>query len=482
MILGGSGRVWLDVTALSRTPDAPEAARAPTEVGESAAAAGGRMGLSAREGCVRVELVTVGDELLLGDTINGNAAWLGRRLADSGIAVVRSVVVADRQEEIIQAVEDGLRRSEAVITTGGLGPTSDDLTREALAAAAGVKLHRDPGLEERLRERTVRAGRELMPMALRMAEVPEGAAILPNPAGTAPGLRVELPGGPVYALPGIPSEMRALIDAEVLPRLLADGVAEPARRRTLRTAGVWESILATRLAPVEALDGVQVAYLPDSGEVRVRITATGPDADIVLAGAEEMAREVLGSAVYGAGDETLDRVIHRLLAERNATVATAESLTGGLLGAELTAMPGSSATYVGSVVAYETRLKAALLGVSEELLAAGGAVQPQVAAQMAAGVRDRLGATYGLAVTGVAGPEPQDGRPVGTVYLAVAGPTGSPKIVSPRLPMTTSWHGQRALLRRMTVVHALDLLRRNILGLDGVFEEGEDRKDREASS
>jgi nicotinamide-nucleotide amidase len=320
-------------------------------------------------------------------------------------------------------------------------------------------------------------------MALRMAEVPEGARILPNPAGTAPGLRVKLTDGPVYALPGIPAEMRALTDAEVVPLLLAQGVeGEPVRRRTLRTAGVWESILATRLAPVEALDGVKVAYLPDAGEVRVRITATGPEADIVLAGAEEMARELLGHDIYGAGNESLDRVVHRILAERGATVATAESLTGGLLGGELTAMPGSSATYAGGVVAYDTRLKAALLGVSEELLAAGGAVQPRVAAEMAAGIRDRLGATYGLAVTGVAGPEPQDGKPVGTLHIAVAGPTGIPKVASPRLPVFGSGEGQRSLIRRMTVVHALDLLRRNILGLDGVLRSSEDRKDREASS
>jgi len=432
---------------------------------------------------VRVELVTVGDELLLGDTINGNAAWLGQRLAENGIEVIRSVVVSDRQDEIIQAVREGLGRADAVITTGGLGPTSDDLTRDALAVAAGVKLRRDPALEARLRERTAAAGRELLPMALRMAEVPEGARLLPNPAGTAPGLRLELPGGPVYALPGIPSEMRALTDAEVLPLLLSGAEpGVPVRRRTLRTVGVWESVLATRLAPVEALAGVGVAYLPEAGEVKIRITATGPDAEVVLAGAEEMARELLGSDVYGAGDDALDRVVHRILAERGATVATAESLTGGLLGGELTAMPGSSVTYAGGVVAYDTRLKTSLLGVSAGLLASGGAVQPRVAAEMAAGVRDRLGATYGLAVTGVAGPEPQDGKPVGTVYIAVSGPTGTPKVVSPRLPASGSGDRLRTLIRRMTVVHALDLLRRNILGLDGFPQASEDRKDRDASA
>jgi len=418
---------------------------------------------------MRVELVTVGDEVLLGDTVNGNAAWLGRRLADIGVEVVRSAVVGDRMEEIVEAVTGALDRADAVITTGGLGPTYDDLTRDALAAAAGVPLVRDRDLERRLRERAAAAGRPLAPTALRMARVPQGARLLPNPAGSAPGLRMELPGGTVYALPGVPREMRAVTTGAVLPELRAAVSGPPAVRRILRTAGLWESELADRLAPVEALEGVRLAYLPEPAEVRVRITATGPDAARLADRAERTARELLGPAVYGGDEDTLDRVVHRLLAERSATVATAESLTGGLIGAELTAMPGSSATYAGGVVAYATRLKHELLGVPRELLDAEGAVHPRVAAAMAAGVRDRLGATYGLAATGVAGPEPQDGRPVGTVYIAVAGPGCDPKVTAPDLPVPPDAAAARAPIRRMTVVHALDLLRRTLLGVDQDF-------------
>ncbi|MBA9006966.1 CinA family nicotinamide mononucleotide deamidase-related protein [Thermomonospora cellulosilytica] len=421
---------------------------------------------------MRVELVTVGDELLLGDTVNGNAAWLGRRLAEAGVEVTRSVVVGDLLAEIVEAVTAALGRADAVIVTGGLGPTYDDLTRDALAAAAGVPLVLDKDLERRLRDRVAAAGRTLVPMALRMAEVPEGARVLPNPVGSAPGLRVKLPGGVAYALPGVPREMRAIMTGTVLPELRAAISGTPAVRRILRTAGVWESELADRLAPVEALEGVRLAYLPDPAEVRVRITATGPDAEALAGRAERMARELLGPAVYGEDADTLDRVVHRLLAERSATVATAESLTGGLLGAELTAMPGSSATYAGGVVAYATRLKHELLGVPRELLDAEGAVHPDVAAAMAAGVRDRLGATYGLAVTGVAGPEPQDGRPVGTVYIAVAGPGCDPRVTAPDLPVPSDAAAARAPVRRMTVVHALDLLRRTLLGVAG--ETGRD--------
>ncbi|HEY8480138.1 MAG TPA: CinA family nicotinamide mononucleotide deamidase-related protein, partial [Spirillospora sp.] len=384
---------------------------------------------------MRVELLTVGDELLLGDTVNGNAAWLGRRLADHGIEVTRSVVVGDDLGVIIEAVTSALARADAVITTGGLGPTYDDVTRDALAEAAGVALVRDAAIERRLRERAARAGRELVPMALRMADVPDGARLLANSAGAAPGLRVELPGGVVYALPGVPFEMRTIMDEVVLPELTGAAAPPAVARRIVRTAGMWESLVASRLAEIEAMDGVALAYLPDPGEVKVRITVTGDDAGARLARVEARVRELLGPAVYGTGEEMLDRVVHRLLGERAETVATAESLTGGLIGAELTQAPGASATYAGGVVTYATEVKQRALGVPAELLAEHGAVHPDVAAAMATGVRDALGATYGLAVTGVAGPDPQDGRPVGTVYIAVSGPGDSLTVVSPKLPV-----------------------------------------------
>ncbi|QKW34886.1 CinA family nicotinamide mononucleotide deamidase-related protein [Actinomadura sp. NAK00032] len=428
---------------------------------------------------MRVELLTVGDELLLGDTVNGNAAWLGRRLADHGVEVTRSVVVGDELDVIVAAVQAALGRADAVITTGGLGPTYDDVTRDALAAAAGVPLVRDPELEARLRERTARAGRELRPMALRMADVPKGAGVLANSAGSAPGLRVELPGGVVYALPGVPFEMRTIMDEAVLPELARIAGLPAVARRTLRTARLWESVVATRLAEVEAMDGVRLAYLPDPAEVKIRITVAGPDAARRLADVEARVRDLLGTAVYGAEEETLDRVVHRLLAERGATVAAAESLTGGLIGAELTAMPGSSATFAGGMVTYATEAKHRLLGVPAELLAAHGAVHPDVAAAMAAGVRDALGAAYGIAVTGVAGPEPQDGRPVGTVFVGVAGPGESRTVVSPKLSVPGPGPETRAVIRRMTVVHALELLRRVLLGLDAAEESEEAQADRE---
>ncbi|WP_344837794.1 CinA family nicotinamide mononucleotide deamidase-related protein [Actinocorallia longicatena] len=423
---------------------------------------------------MRVELVTVGDELLIGDIVNGNAAWMGQALTRIGVAVSRSVVVGDTPEAITGAVNDALAHADAdaVIITGGLGPTYDDRTRDVLAEMAGVALERDPMIEKRLRERAERYGVPLRPMALRMAEVPAGAAVLDNPAGSAPGLRLVLGGRPVFALPGVPYEMQAIMTGSVLPEL--DSGASSAQL-TLRTAGVWESVIASRLASVEAMEGVDLAYLPSPAEVKVRITASG---EAVLAAAEERVRDLLGPTVFGIGDETLALAVNRLLIARGESVAVAESLTGGLLGAELTSTAGSSAAFRGGVTAYATELKGSLLGVPEALLEERGAVDPQVAVEMAAGVRERLGATYGLAVTGVAGPDPQDAKPVGTVHIGISGPSGN-RSVTPVLPLPSDGGRARPLVRRMTVVHALDLLRHEILGVAMVRDWEEDQEDRE---
>lgn len=415
-----------------------------------------------------VELLTIGDELLRGDIANGNAAWLGRRLTEAGVRVGRSCVVGDDLDLIGQAAIEALGRVPVLIVTGGLGPTSDDVTRDALARAAGVGLHRDPAMVARLADRAASRGVELPEMSLRMAEVPDGAATLANPVGGAPGLRIAMAGGTVYVLPGVPAEMRAIFEETVLLELL-DNDSDPdfdgaTAAVVLRTVGVDESQIATRLEPVERMERVGLGYYPHPAETQVRITVTGPQAAEELLVAEEQVRKLLGTAVYGSGDDTLDQVVHRLLAGRGATVAVAESLTGGLIGAELTAMPGSSATFVGGVIAYATGQKASLLGVPEDLLAKHGAVHPDVAAAMATGVRDRMGASYGLAVTGVAGPDPQDGRPVGTVHIALADDLSRP-VVSSRQYLPTS---RRELIRRLTVVHALDLLRCGLLGIDRV--------------
>jgi len=414
---------------------------------------------------VRVELLAVGTELLLGDVVNANAAWLGRRLAAAGLDVTTAAVVGDNIGRITAAVSGGLERADALVMTGGLGPTQDDLTREALASVAGVALVRDPGLERALRERYAGFGHGVPERNYRQADRPSNADVLANPRGSAPGLCLELPAGVVYALPGVPHEMEAMFTASVLPDLLRRA-GKPAVivSRVLRVAGMWESAVADALAELEAeLEAVgnpTMAFLAERGEVRVRVTAKAADdaaAARLIEPVERLARAALGANVYGADEETLASATSRLLLEAGATVAVAESLTGGLLGARLSEEAGSSATFRGGVVAYATGLKADLLGVGAATLDRSGAVSAETAVAMAEGVRHRLGATYGLSLTGVAGPEEQEGAPVGTVYAGLAGPGGSAAVLH-RLT------GDRARVRVLATLAALDLLRRHLLG------------------
>ncbi len=414
---------------------------------------------------MRVELLAVGTELLLGDVVNANAAWLGRRLAAAGLDVTTAAVVGDNIGRITAAVSGGLERADALVMTGGLGPTQDDLTREALASVAGVALVRDPGLERALRERYAGFGHGVPERNYRQADRPSNADVLANPRGSAPGLCLELPAGVVYALPGVPHEMEAMFTASVLPDLLRRA-GKPAVivSRVLRVAGMWESAVADALAELEAeLEAVgnpTMAFLAERGEVRVRVTAKAADdaaAARLIEPVERLARAALGANVYGADEETLASATSRLLLEAGATVAVAESLTGGLLGARLSEEAGSSATFRGGVVAYATGLKADLLGVGAATLDRSGAVSAETAVAMAEGVRHRLGATYGLSLTGVAGPEEQEGAPVGTVYAGLAGPGGSAAVLH-RLT------GDRARVRVLATLAALDLLRRHLLG------------------
>lgn len=414
---------------------------------------------------MRVELLAVGTELLLGDIVNGNAAWLGQRLAAAGLDVPGSAVVGDNIGRIAAAVAAGLERADALVITGGLGPTQDDLTREALASVAGVELVRDPELERGLRERYAGYGREVSELNYRQADRPAGAVALPNERGSAPGLWLELPGGAVYALPGVPHEMAAMFTRSVLPDLLRRA-GEPAviASRVLRVSGMWESAVAETLAglvdQLEAAGNPTLAFLAGRGEVAVRITAKAVDAESatrLIEPVERAARTALGAHAYGADGDTLDAVVHRLLRATGATVAVAESLTGGLLGARLTDQPGSSETFRGGVIAYATGLKSALLGVPPVVLATSGVISAEAAVAMAEGARDRLGATYGLAVTGVAGPAEQEGAPVGTVYVGLARPTGSH-------PTARRLSGDRGWIRTLAVGAALDVLRRHLLG------------------
>ncbi len=395
-------------------------------------------------------VLAVGTELLLGDVINSNAAWLGHQLAAAGVDVIASAAVGDDHDRLVAALHHHLAEADVVVLSGGLGPTVDDLTREAIATACQAPLVRSAALEQVLRDAFASYGVPMPPVILRQADVPEGAEPLTNPVGTAPGLWLAYGAKLVIALPGPPHELRAVAEP-VWPRLSALTGRVVTTRQVL-VAGLGESAVAERVeaaAPLPA--GVALSYLAGGAVVRVRFTTAGDPA--VLEPLVQAVDTALGSHVWGHDDQTLDGVVHALLAARSETVSVAESLTGGLLGARLSERPGSSATFRGSVVAYATDLKATLVGVPESVLREHGAVSEQTATALAQGARERLGADWGVGVTGVAGPSEQEDKPVGTVFVAVAGPAGE-QARALRLP------GDRDRVRLLAVTSALDLLRR----------------------
>lgn len=404
----------------------------------------------------RVELITVGDELLSGLVLNSNVGRVADALASVGLGLSIVCDVSDDIDEIVAAALAATTRADVVIVSGGLGPTSDDLTRDALAVAAAVELDVDPAVVANLKARYAEWGIEMPEQVLRQAEVPRGADLLPNPRGSAPGLSMRIGTARVLALPGVPGELQAMLDGSVVS-MLAELAPGPAQVTTmLRAALVGESAIAEALRPEQARGetaGVKFAFLPNLGDVRIRLT--GP-ADAVARTEQEVA-DRLGSIVYSRDGRSLDEVVHTLLQQRGATVAVAESLTGGMVAAALTEMAGASATFRGGAIVYATEAKAEL-GVDAALLAERGPVDADVALALAERVRERLGATYGLATTGVAGPDPVGDYPVGVVFVALAGPDGA-RVLRRDLPP------RRDFVRALTVLAALELLRRELLGL-----------------
>jgi nicotinamide-nucleotide amidase len=426
------------------------------------------------------ELLTVGTELLLGFTVDTNAAEASRALAEVGIGVPWRATVGDEPAAVRDAVAAALERTGTVIVSGGLGPTRDDITRDAVAALFGRQLVRDAALLRALEERFQRLRRGPMPDSnRRQADVPEGADVLPNRWGTAPGLWLEDERGRLAVLlPGVPAEMLGLLEHEVIPRLVKrreeaaanarGGEARKAtviRSRVLRTTGISESALADRVGDIgrQMRPGVTVAWLPSPEGTDLRLTAwhlTPEVADAELAKAAATLRPRLGPHYYGEGDTDLAAVVLRELERRHATLAVAESCTGGMLGQRLTAVPGSSKVFLGGVVAYDNEIKLSLLGVSGDALAAHGAVSEQVAREMAAGAARGLGTDAALAVTGIAGPDGGTAeKPVGTVWIAALwqGEVRTAHYVFP---------GDRQVVRRRAAQAALDALRR-LLGEQG---------------
>ena len=412
---------------------------------------------------MRVEVVAVGTELLLGQIADTNSQWLGEHLAASGISSHFHQHVGDNQGRIVLAIRTALARSDAVIVCGGLGPTQDDITREALAEVLNLPLERDEGIVARIQEVFAARGRAMSDNNLRQADVPSGAAIIPQVAGTAPGLLCEVGLKVVYALPGVPSEMGEMFERVVLPDLVARqrarGDASVIASRVLRTWGASESALAEALGErYDALEGssVTIAFLASGIEgIKVRLTARGADEATTAVMLDDEEREVralitsaFGDILFGVDEQSMEDVVAGQLLEAGLTLAVAESLTGGLIASRLVNVAGASKWFRGAVVSYASEVKFELLDVPE-----GPVVSVGAAEAMAQGVRKLLDADVGLSVTGVAGPEELDGQPAGTVFVGVDFATGV-EHTALRLP------GDRQRVRSYSAISALDVLRR----------------------
>jgi nicotinamide-nucleotide amidase len=416
---------------------------------------------------MRCEVLAIGTELLLGQIVDTNSAWIGEQLAASGIDSYEHRVIGDNQARIVAALQDLLSRSDAVLICGGLGPTQDDLTRDAIAEVMGVELIRRDDLAEQIAAMFRARVRDMPQNNLRQADIPEGGDAIPNPIGTAPGLVCELRGGKVvYAVPGVPYEMQLMVNEHVIPDLLRrSGEAAVIVSRSLKTWGTSESALAEMVAHrLDALDAAggnpTIAFLARGIEgLVVRITAKGTsetEARALVEAEEKELRAILGDLVFGVDDETMEHAVLTRLRARGWTLGVAESLTGGLIGARIVNVPGASDVFRGTIGSYATDVKRSLLGVT-----AGSVVSEEAAREMAVGAQRALGADVGIAVTGVAGPTEQDGVAVGTVFFGLALPGCPVEAVSTRLP------GDRERLRQFSTISLLSLLRQRLDALGG---------------
>lgn len=427
---------------------------------------------------MKAEILTIGDEVLRGEIVDSNKALLAQRLLGLDIECHHQASIRDDRDDMREAFLRAVSRCDVVLVSGGLGPTRDDITTEVIGETFGRPLVLDADSLETIRAFFLRVGREMSDTNRKQALFPEGAEVLANPAGTAPGFMLEESGCLVFCMPGVPREIVQMMDEQVLPRLEArlekTGSVTRVRARILRTFGIGESSLESELRDVAREDGADLAFRTTFPDNFLRVVARGhstAEADARIEHVAKAIRERLGDLIYAEGDEPMAAVVGRLLAERGATVAVAESCTGGLIAELITAVPGSSGWFLGGVVAYANSAKQSLLGVPEPLLARHGAVSEPVARAMAEGVRERFGADIGVSTTGISGPDGgTDEKPVGLVHLAIA---WGPGVASGPSASSEGCHTDhfvfpldRARHRVLTAQVGLDWIRRLMLGLE----------------
>jgi nicotinamide-nucleotide amidase len=413
------------------------------------------------------EIICVGTELLLGDILNSNSQFLAQQLAQLGIPHYYQTVVGDNPERIKQVIEIALSRAKILIFTGGLGPTPDDLTCETLADFFGVPLEECPEIIEDITQKFAQRGRVMTPSNRKQALIPQGAEILPNPSGTAPGIIWQpRPGITIFTFPGVPSEMHRMWQETAVPFLKSQGWGqEIIYSRSLKFWGIGESALAEKVSAYFNMPNPTVAPYAGKGEVRLRVCAKATSqaaAEALIAPIEQQIKEIAGLDFYGVNDDTLASVVGQLLRASGETLSVAESCTGGGLGQMLTEISGSSDYFWGGVISYDNSAKIGLLGVKPEDLEQFGAVSDHVAEQMAIGVKTRLSTTWGLSITGIAGPGGgSDTKPVGLVYIGLAGPKD--EVTNFKYQFGTM--RDRSFIRHLSACTALDLLRRRLLKL-----------------
>lgn len=408
------------------------------------------------------EIITIGDELLIGQVIDTNSAWIGRELNKIGIDVVQKTAISDNVEHIISAFDSAKKRARIILVTGGLGPTKDDLTKQTLATYFNSGWRKEAAVEEHIRKIFEARNLPILEVNLEQALVPDNCETIFNHQGTAPGMWFEEDGHIFISMPGVPYEMVSMMENFVLPRLERLDNAQHIIHKTIVTAGIGESFLAKKIETVEdnLPPHIKLAYLPHYTSVRLRFTARGEDAadmQAELDGISSRIKELAGEYVIADEDIKLEQLIGRLLKERGQMLATAESCTGGYIAHLITSIPGSSAYFMGSVVSYDNKVKMGQLGVSAETLTNVGAVSSETVEQMARGVIELLGTDYAIATSGIAGPDggtPE--KPVGTVWIAVA---NKHKV----LPLKFNFHGTRQAVIERTSITALNMLRKLIL-------------------
>jgi nicotinamide-nucleotide amidase len=400
-------------------------------------------------------IIAIGSEMLGPTRVDTNSLKVTAAFESFGIGVVRKSVVGDTQDQLVDEIRHSLAHSNILITSGGLGPTEDDMTREALAEALGLKMEVDANIIERLEKRFAARGWVMPEVNKRQANVFIGQATLTNDRGTAPGFHIEHDGKHVWVFPGVPHELEWMVTTYLTPWLASITGGQSRFRRVLKIAGMTESGVEERLKPYYAAHPEPLTILATSGQTELHLAADGAEstAQALIAARESELRELFAHKIFGADDDTLEAVVGRILTERGETVATAESCTGGLLASRITDVPGSSAYFMGGAVCYTAAAKIDLAGVDPALIAEHGEVSEPVAIALARGARKCFGTTYGIGVTGIAGPGGgTEAKPVGTVHIAVAG-------AESHKHWKLLWPMERSLFKRITTQSALDLLR-----------------------